>query len=454
MSPPHTPASSDIEVAEEVSPTKSNVPLKDAPLLSLEDAQAPLTSRSASPNRSIPQTMHRPTNHLNRRRSRAKSDPATPSVGLKKPLPTESPVSANPKLSPSTVGTSSAATPTMTVPTMSAPFINAEMISLSGHSPQPWKHSSLPPPHASYFPTFVPYMNPSEGSLSSQQGNGGSSPLPPLQPTGFVQNEQGMLIPLYRNEALNQYMAATSHRSPTESNGATYWNHPPPWQPPPPWLPQQAITHHIPSVPTATQLLPGYPLAGYTIDAESMSRSPSQASNRQHHSSTPNSHNMSAVPTASQYPTPKLEPAQPALITSGSQAASLQTPGRGRARNSHHNVKSSRGSYHPHNIGSDARMSGHGPTFQQMAEGKLVSTFSPHGNQGRPPSANTNSAEVIGRPYPPMYGYPQFYDQYITPFPPPTHYPLPQHVQAPSGYPRGPSMQSQWTALPSAYENI
>ncbi|KAJ7109996.1 hypothetical protein C8R44DRAFT_884008 [Mycena epipterygia] len=58
----------------------------------------------------------------------------------------------------------------------------------------------------------------------------------PLQPTGFIQNEQGTLIPVYQPEALDQYMAS-NQAAPTTTppaqplNGTSTWQ---PYPPPPP----------------------------------------------------------------------------------------------------------------------------------------------------------------------------------------------------------------------------
>ncbi len=152
ISPPHTPASSDIEVFEEASPTKSNVPLKEAPLLVPNDAQDPPTSRSTSPDRNVRQATHRPTHLFNRRRSRAKSDPATPSVGFKKTLPTESPVSTNPKQSPPAATHPSTMPKTIFTPASPAPFINSEIVPISGHSSHSWKQPFIPMAQSSFFP--------------------------------------------------------------------------------------------------------------------------------------------------------------------------------------------------------------------------------------------------------------------------------------------------------------
>ena len=149
ISPPHTPASSDIEVLEEASPTKSNVPLREAPLLVPNDAYDPPTSRATSPDRDVRQAMHRPTHFFNRRRSRAKSDPATPSVGFRKALPAESPMSTNPKQS---LSASRAMPTTMLTPASPAPFINSDMNPISGHSSQLWKQPFIPVAQSSFLP--------------------------------------------------------------------------------------------------------------------------------------------------------------------------------------------------------------------------------------------------------------------------------------------------------------
>ena len=49
----------------------------------------------------------------------------------------------------------------------------------------------------------------------------------PLQPTGFIESEQG-LIPVYAPEALGEYMArASSHQNPPEAGGTHSASHPP-----------------------------------------------------------------------------------------------------------------------------------------------------------------------------------------------------------------------------------
>ncbi|KAJ7170094.1 hypothetical protein C8R46DRAFT_223301 [Mycena filopes] len=57
----------------------------------------------------------------------------------------------------------------------------------------------------------------------------------PLQPTGFIQNEQGTLIPVYQPEALDQYMAsnqagtpATTPATQPQNGTATWQQYPPP----------------------------------------------------------------------------------------------------------------------------------------------------------------------------------------------------------------------------------
>lgn len=58
---------------------------------------------------------------------------------------------------------------------------------------------------------FVPF--PAYSQPQQQQPNGQA----PLAPTGFIQGEQGALIPLYQPEALDQYMTSGTHPLPSQS---------------------------------------------------------------------------------------------------------------------------------------------------------------------------------------------------------------------------------------------
>ncbi|KAJ7225256.1 hypothetical protein GGX14DRAFT_637859 [Mycena pura] len=81
--------------------------------------------------------------------------------------------------------------------------------------PRPWPAMGMYGAYIPYpaYPTRPPTVD--KSSPRSQA---------PLQPTGFIQNEQGTLIPVYQPEALDQYMAS-NQATPTTT---------PPTQPPPP----------------------------------------------------------------------------------------------------------------------------------------------------------------------------------------------------------------------------
>ncbi|EPQ60378.1 hypothetical protein GLOTRDRAFT_124137 [Gloeophyllum trabeum ATCC 11539] len=85
---------------------------------------------------------------------------------------------------------------------------------------------------------FIPYAPyPAQHDLAQFSLPGGQ---PPLRPTGFVQNEHGMLVPVYQPEALGQYMSNGPNPSLPPSNskdGTSFptWPHaqPPSMCPPP-----------------------------------------------------------------------------------------------------------------------------------------------------------------------------------------------------------------------------
>jgi len=92
---------------------------------------------------------------------------------------------------------------------------------------------------------------------------GPSGPQPPLQPTGFVHNENGALLPVYGNDALEQYMN-TSRGTPTgeianpgvPGHANSTWSSVPPFPAFPPWLPQQLMVPVPPQHPPAPVLPP------------------------------------------------------------------------------------------------------------------------------------------------------------------------------------------------------
>ncbi|KAF7339286.1 RNA binding protein [Mycena sanguinolenta] len=96
-----------------------------------------------------------------------------------------------------------------------------------GPPQRPW------PPVGMYggYIAYPAYPRPPNVEPSSPRGQA------PLQPTGFIQNEQGTLIPVYQPEALDQYMASNqaapgTSPGPQPQNGSAAWQQfPPPAHP-------------------------------------------------------------------------------------------------------------------------------------------------------------------------------------------------------------------------------
>lgn len=86
----------------------------------------------------------------------------------------------------------------------------------------------------------------------------------PLIPTGFIQGDQGMLVPVYPTDALNQYMAGNQDQGQAPNNsGSAEGQSPVTWRPypPPPIRPQAVIFHsYINPPPTAP---PPHPLGAH-----------------------------------------------------------------------------------------------------------------------------------------------------------------------------------------------
>ncbi|KAF8841966.1 hypothetical protein BDN67DRAFT_1010225 [Paxillus ammoniavirescens] len=120
---------------------------------------------------------------------------------------------------------------------------------------------SFGPPGGS-FPAFTPYPSvslghPGQESIPSGPGQIGTANNPanphmqaPVIPTGFIQGDQGMLVPVYPPDALNQYMTGNPDQQaqvPTDSSGSTEGRPAVAWHPyPPPVAPlnSQAVIFH------------------------------------------------------------------------------------------------------------------------------------------------------------------------------------------------------------------
>lgn len=76
----------------------------------------------------------------------------------------------------------------------------------------------------------------------------------PLVPTGFIQGDQGMLVPVYPPDALNQYMAGNQEQGQAPTNPGSAEGQPPvTWRPypPPPICPPTVIFHPYINPPPA-----------------------------------------------------------------------------------------------------------------------------------------------------------------------------------------------------------
>ncbi|KAF8274111.1 hypothetical protein EI94DRAFT_988366 [Lactarius quietus] len=101
---------------------------------------------------------------------------------------------------------------------LASPVVNANDL---GRQIPP--HSIYQPiPHYSVYPVPIPTTGQQHTDLA-----GLTERRAPLQPTGFIESEQG-LIPVYAPEALGEYMAsASSHQNPPEAGGTHPASHPP-----------------------------------------------------------------------------------------------------------------------------------------------------------------------------------------------------------------------------------
>ncbi|KAG9314018.1 hypothetical protein JVU11DRAFT_4796 [Chiua virens] len=106
-------------------------------------------------------------------------------------------------------------------------------------------------PISGAYPAFMPYaplLGPSPDS--GHQGVANNPTLihaqAPLIPTGFIQGDQGMLVPVYPPDALNQYMTGNQDQSqPSTNSGIAEGQSSVAWRtcPPPPVRPQAVIFH-------------------------------------------------------------------------------------------------------------------------------------------------------------------------------------------------------------------
>ena len=110
-------------------------------------------------------------------------------------------------------------------------------------------------PYMPYPPAPPSYGNQHQAHIAN--ASQGQSDQPPLQPTGFIQGQHGMLIPVYQPDALQQYMSnteqspsASNHQAPTQPPHPSLWSQPPQY----PFVPYPMSVPPIGPSPSNSQL--------------------------------------------------------------------------------------------------------------------------------------------------------------------------------------------------------
>ncbi|KAG1774068.1 hypothetical protein EV702DRAFT_558139 [Suillus placidus] len=126
--------------------------------------------------------------------------------------------------------------------------------------------SATPAPivHPGMYAPFIPYPYPARTPVREQgQGQAAVATQAPLIPTGFIHGDQGILVPVYPPDALNQYMSDAQGEQVSASAEAAPASLPA--QPPNNWrpYPPPAFAPGIPVLPGIQQPNPGpFPMMG------------------------------------------------------------------------------------------------------------------------------------------------------------------------------------------------
>lgn len=108
------------------------------------------------------------------------------------------------------------------------------------------------------YPPPVPHSSDPNQAVPVPQGAANNATLfhtqAPLIPTGFITGDQGMLVPVYPPDALNQYMAGNQDQCLAPNSGNAEGQPPVTWRPypPPPIRPQAVVFHSYINPPLAT----------------------------------------------------------------------------------------------------------------------------------------------------------------------------------------------------------
>ncbi|KAF9512401.1 hypothetical protein BS47DRAFT_1068902 [Hydnum rufescens UP504] len=256
-------------------------------------------------------------------------------------------------------------------------------------------------------------------------------PQPPVQASGFVHNEQGILIPFYKNEVLDQYMGTNSDSMQNTWSEHTNYSTPP-------WLPQQVIMSQPP----------------HHVSAQAM---PIEWDVSRTHGFTQNHHSLhQAPPPHMSAPVSYVPPVYEHHISPASVPPTMPTSAHSRPRTS--NPRHSRPhlprQHSSHSNDQHGTGAAHGPTLQQLVDNNRKNDhrqshqghISQHGRH-RHGNSNNHHNSRMGAPY----------QSYPAPFEgiPPTSVAIGHH---PYHTPKGMSTThmagpAQWNALPPAYEN-
>ncbi|KAG2155623.1 hypothetical protein DEU56DRAFT_847357 [Suillus clintonianus] len=126
--------------------------------------------------------------------------------------------------------------------------------------------SATPAPivHPGMYAPFIPYPYPATTPVREQgQGQTPVAAQAPLIPTGFIHGDQGILVPVYPPDALDQYMSGAQGEQASTSTEAVPASLPA--QPPNHWrpYPQPTFAHGIPVPPGIQHPNPGpFPMMG------------------------------------------------------------------------------------------------------------------------------------------------------------------------------------------------
>lgn len=276
-------------------------------------------------------------------------------------------------------------------------------------------------------------------SSSSASTTPSPIPQPPVQASGFVHNEQGILIPFYKNDALDQYMATANMNTNSDSIQPTWSEHSN--YAAPPWLPQQVMMSQHPHI---------LPAQAVPIEWD--------ASRTHAFSQNPHGLQQPPVPHMS-VPVSYVPPAYEHHISPVSLPSTVPASAHPRARSS--NPRHSRPhlprQHSSHSNDQHAAGAAHGPTLQQLVDNNRKNEhrqshqghLSQHGRHRHGTSSGHQNSRVGGTTAH-YQSYPPPFEGISAASAPMVHHPFHAGKMMSTTHMAGPA---QWNALPPAYEN-